>query len=138
MARGEKLGFTQTPTIKATDLEAGDEINGQFIGIKQVATKKYDRPMLLIRLEDKNGKEFALRANSAIEQQVDQLQEGQIYVFVALGEQKNPKTGRDFHAFEIYPGDADELTFDIDEAIVEEELAPKPEPKKRVLAGARK
>lgn len=137
MARGEKLGFTQTPTIRASDLQAGEEINGQFIGLKVIPSKKYDRPMTLIRLEDVNGKEYALRANSALLNYVDTLQEGQIYVFVALGKQNNPKTGRNFDGFDVYPGDQSELTFDIEAAL---EADPEPAPKKRepVAAGRRK
>ena len=136
MARGEKLGFTQTPTIRPSDLKEGEEVNGQFLGLKIVPSKKYDKPMTLIRLEDVNGVEFALRANSALLNYVDALQEGQIYVFVALGSQRNEKTGRYFDAFDVFPGDAEELTFDVT-AAPEEAEEPRPAPKRRALAAAK-
>jgi hypothetical protein len=119
----EKLesNFDNTPTISPGDMQKGDEVSGKFIGLKQVKVKNRDATIL--RLEDKNGVAFNMWSNASIGTQLDSLQENEVYIFVALGKQRNENTGRDFNAFDVYHGTPDELTFDIESA-----LEPEPEP----------
>ena len=138
MAR-EKLesNFEDTPTISPGDLRKDEEVNGKFIGLKQVKVK--NRDATLLRLEDVNGVAFNMWSNASIGQQLDSLQEGEVYIFVALGKQRNENTGRDFNGIDIYHGTPDELTFDVEAALgePEPEPEPKPAPKRRAMAGAR-
>lgn len=127
MAR-EKLesNFDDTPTISPGDLRKDEEVNGKFIGLKTVNIKGRTEPSTILRLEDKNGVAFNMWSNASISQKIDDFNEGEVYIFVALGKQRNEKTGRDFNAFDVYHGTADELTFDVEAAIGEPEPEPVP------------
>ena len=119
----EKLSFSSTPTVNPGDMQKDEEVSGKFLGLKVVKIPGREDPSTLIRLTDVNGVEFGLWANKSIEQRVMDLQEGEVYIFVALGEMKNQKTGRKFKGFDVYHGTSDELTFDLAEA---QEPEPKP------------
>jgi hypothetical protein len=116
----EKLNFSNTPAVKPGDLKVGEEVVGRYIGLKVINIPGQETPSTLIRLTDKDGEEFGLWANTSLRFKLNDMTEGEVYAFVALGPTKNPKTNRTFDAFDVFKCTPDELE--------QADSAPEPEP----------
>lgn len=90
--------------ISAKDLKKGDEVAGVFLGSRDIPMAGRDEPATIIELEGKDGP-VSLWAPTSLRGIVPQLETGTRYVFAYQGKERNPKSGRDFHAFKVFEDD---------------------------------
>ena len=101
MARKE---LTFGDAISAKDLKKGEEVKGIFVGSREVPMAGRDEPAIIIELQGKEGA-VSLWAPTSLKGIIPQLQTGVLYAFAYQGKERNPKSGRDFHAFKVFEDD---------------------------------
>src|SRR5687767_8720453 len=101
MARKE---LTFGDAVSAKDLKKGDEVAGVFIGSREVPMAGRDEPAIIIELQGKT-EPVSLWAPTSLKGIIPQLATGTRYVFQYQGKERNPKSGRDFHAFKVFEDD---------------------------------
>jgi hypothetical protein len=90
--------------ISAKDLKKGDVISGIFLGLREVKIAGRDEPGIIIQLQSKDGP-VDLWAPTSLQSIASQLATGTPYEFEYQGKTRNPKSGRDFHAFKVFEDD---------------------------------
>ena len=94
----KELTFSQA--ISPGDLKPGDVIEGVFLGSREVPMPGRENPGTIIELEGKKGP-VSLWAPASLRMFVSSFVTGRRYWFTYKGQETNPNTRRQFHAFKV-------------------------------------